>query len=78
MLHVPDMSMNLVSGDLLGKLSIKSVYESGKLILIHNGVFVGKGYFAGGIIKLCILTHSGDLSILLMHLKFRKKKWKIN
>jgi hypothetical protein len=52
-LHVPDMNRNLVSGDLLGKPGIKSVYESGKLILTRNGVFVGKGYSAEGMIKLC-------------------------
>ena len=40
--HVPDMCRNLVSGDLLCKPGIKSVYESGKLILSRNGVFVGK------------------------------------
>lgn len=41
-LHVPDMNMNLVSGDILGKSVIKYVHESGKLILTHYGVFVGK------------------------------------
>ncbi|KAI5418724.1 hypothetical protein KIW84_043089, partial [Lathyrus oleraceus] len=51
--HVPGMNMNLVSGDLLGKLGIKFVYESGKLILTLNGVFVGKGYSVEGMIKLC-------------------------
>jgi hypothetical protein len=52
-LHVPYMNRNLVSGDLLGKSGIKSVYELGKLILTCNGVFVGKGYSAEGMIKLC-------------------------
>ena len=52
-LHVPDMNRNLVSGDLLGKPGIKPVYESGKLILTRNGIFVGKGYSAEGMIKLC-------------------------
>lgn len=52
-LHVPDMNRNLVSGDLLGKSRIKFVYESGKLILTCKGVFVGKGYFAKEMIKLC-------------------------
>lgn len=47
------MNMNLVSGNLLGKLGIKSVYESGKLILTCNSVFVGKRYFAEGMIKFC-------------------------
>ena len=52
-LHVPDINRNLVSGDLLGKPGIKSVYESGKLILTRNGIFVGKRYSAEGMIKLC-------------------------
>lgn len=56
-LHVPEMSRNLVSGDLLGKPGIKSVYESGKLILTRNGVFVGKGYSAEGMIKLCTIDN---------------------
>lgn len=44
--HVLDMNMNIVSGDLLGKLDIKSIYESVKLILTCNNVYVGKGYSA--------------------------------
>ncbi|RVW78144.1 hypothetical protein CK203_049694 [Vitis vinifera] len=42
-LYVPDMNKNLVSGNLLGKPSIKAVFESGKLILSKSGNFVGKG-----------------------------------
>lgn len=52
-LHAPDMNRNLVSGDLLGKSSIKSIYESDKHILTRSGVFVGKGYSIEGMIKLC-------------------------
>ena len=36
-LRVPDMNRNLVSGDLLGK---SGIYESGKLILTLNSVFL--------------------------------------
>lgn len=46
------MNKNFVSEDLLGKPSIKSVYESGKLILTHNNVFMGKVYSAEGMIKI--------------------------
>ena len=56
-LHVLKMSMNLVSGDLLRKLRIKFVYESGKLILTCNGVFVGTGYYSEGMVKLCIIDN---------------------
>lgn len=51
--YVPDMNRNLVSGNLLGEPCIKSVYESGKLILTRTGEFVRKGYSAKGMIKLC-------------------------
>lgn len=53
-LHVPDMNMNLASGDLLGEPRIKSMYESGKLILTRSGSFIGKGYSCDGMVKLCI------------------------
>lgn len=33
-LHVPGMNMNLVSGDILEKPGMKSVYESGKSIIM--------------------------------------------
>jgi hypothetical protein len=56
-LHVPDMNRNLVSGDLLGKSSIKSIYESNKHILTRSGVFVGKGYFTEEMIKLCTIDN---------------------
>lgn len=44
-LHVSDMNMNHVSGIFLKKTNIKSVYESVKLVLTHNGVFGMKGLF---------------------------------
>ena len=56
-LHVPDMNRNLVSGDLLGKPGIKSVDESGKLILSQNGAFIGKGYSSDRMVKLCIVDN---------------------
>ena len=51
--HVSKMNRNLASEDLLGKPGIKSVFESGKLILSHNGMFVSKGYSSAGMVKLC-------------------------
>ena len=47
-LYVPEMSRNLVSGDLLGKPGIKAIFESGKLILTKSNVFLGKGYSCEG------------------------------
>lgn len=51
------MNKNLVTEDLLGKLDIKCVYESGKLILTNNGVFVGKRYHVEGMDKLCTIDN---------------------
>ena len=59
-LYVPDMNRNLVSGNLLGKPGIKSVFESKKLILSRNGVFVGKGYSSDGMVKLCIVDNNNN------------------
>ncbi|CAD5164586.1 unnamed protein product, partial [Musa acuminata subsp. malaccensis] len=61
-LHVPDMSRNLVSGNLLGKPGIKSVFESGKLILSRNGTFVGKGYSAEKMVKLSIIDNDSKVN----------------
>lgn len=33
------------------------MYESGKLILTCNGVFVGKGYFSKGMVKLSTIEN---------------------
>ncbi|KAH7659787.1 RNA-directed DNA polymerase protein [Dioscorea alata] len=54
-LHVLDMNRNLVSGDLLSKPRINSVYESGKFILSRNGIFVGKWISCNGMIKLYVV-----------------------
>lgn len=51
-LHVPKINKNLVSGNRLVKLGIKFMYESVKLILTRNSVFVGKGHSTQGIVKL--------------------------
>ena len=48
-LYVPDMKRNLISGELLSKLGIKVVFESG-ISKYEN--FVGKGYSSDGMIKL--------------------------
>ncbi|KAI5416366.1 hypothetical protein KIW84_041435 [Lathyrus oleraceus] len=61
-LDVPDMNRNLVSEDLLGKPGIKFVYESGKLILTCNGIFVGKGYSAWSLLR--VSPYSRDMTIL--------------
>ena len=42
----------------MGKSGVKSVYESGKLILSRNGVFVGNSYSSDGMVKLCIVDNA--------------------
>ncbi|KAJ0047639.1 hypothetical protein Pint_16052 [Pistacia integerrima] len=56
-LYVPNMNQNLVSGALLGKLGIKTIYESGKLILSRSIAFVGKTYLCDGMVKLCTIDN---------------------
>ena len=56
-LCVVDMNRNLISGVLLGKPGIKSIFKSGKLILSCNGIFVGKGYSTEGMVKLSLVTN---------------------
>lgn len=56
-LHVPEMPRNLISGSLLNKAgSIKLVFDSDKLVLSHNGDFVGKGYCNGGLFALNVIS----------------------
>ena len=59
-LYVPDMNRNLVSGDLLIKPGVKTVYELSKLILSKNGIFIGKLYSCDGMMKLCTIDNNGN------------------
>ncbi|KAF8018167.1 hypothetical protein BT93_H3152 [Corymbia citriodora subsp. variegata] len=43
-LHVPNIRANLVSVALLGKVRVKVSFESDKIVMTKNNVFVGKGY----------------------------------
>ncbi|XP_019265298.1 PREDICTED: uncharacterized protein LOC109242877 [Nicotiana attenuata] len=43
-LHVPTMRANLISVSLLGRARVKVSFESDKIIITKNNVFVGKGY----------------------------------
>ena len=48
-LHVPDVRVNLVSVALLGKAGVKVSFESDKVVMTKNNVFVGKGYCNQGL-----------------------------
>ena len=43
-LHVPDIHWNLVLVSLLGKAGVMIMFDSNKIVLTKNDVFVGKGY----------------------------------
>ena len=51
-LHVPSIGVNLVSAALLGKVRVKISFESDKIIMTKNNVFVGKGYCDQGLFVL--------------------------
>ncbi|XP_071939234.1 uncharacterized protein [Coffea arabica] len=53
-LHVPNIRANLISVALLGKVGVKVSFESGKIIMTKNNVFVGKGYCNQGLFVLNI------------------------
>ena len=42
-LHVPSIKVNLISVALLGKVGVKVSFESDKIVMTKNNVFVGKG-----------------------------------
>ena len=44
MLYVSSHRRNFVSGMLFNKARLKTVVENDKVIISHNGVFIGKGY----------------------------------
>ena len=43
-LHVPNSRANLVFVALLGKVRIELPFESDKIVMTKNNVFVGKGF----------------------------------
>jgi len=53
-LHVPSIRVNLVYVPLLGKVGIKVSFESDKIVMTKNKVFVGKGYCDQGLFVLNI------------------------
>lgn len=53
-LHVPDIRWNLVSVSLLGKIGVRILFDSDKIVLTKNDAFVGKGYCNKGLFMLNI------------------------
>jgi len=61
-LYVPEIRKNLVSGSLLNKFGFKIVFESDKVVLTKNGMFVGKGYALDGMFKLNVMVTKNDMN----------------
>ena len=53
-LHVPNIRANLVSVVLLGKVGVKVSFESDKIIMTKDNIFVGKGFCNQGLFVLII------------------------
>jgi len=53
-LYVPEIRTNLIFVALLSKVGIKVSFESDKIVMTKNNVFVGKGYCDKGLIVLII------------------------
>ena len=54
-LHVPEVTKNLISGPVLSNKGFKLVFESDKFVLTKGGVYVGKGYLSEGLFKVSVL-----------------------
>jgi len=48
------MRKNLISGTLMNKHGFAINFESDQLILRKNGVFIGKSFVKGGLVKMCV------------------------
>ncbi|KAH9746354.1 CCHC-type domain-containing protein [Citrus sinensis] len=55
-LYVPEIRKNLVSGSLLNKHGFRMVFESDRVVLSKNGMYVGKGYVDDRLFKLNVMT----------------------
>ena len=53
-LHVLSIRVNLIFVALLGKVGVKVSFESDKIVMTKNNVFVGKGYCDQGLFVLNI------------------------
>ncbi|GJR77919.1 retrovirus-related pol polyprotein from transposon TNT 1-94 [Tanacetum coccineum] len=55
-LHVPNITKNLIFGPILSNKGFKLVFESDKFVITKGGVYVGKGYLNEGLFKLSVVT----------------------
>nr|GFA55365.1 putative disease resistance protein At3g14460 [Tanacetum cinerariifolium] len=55
-LHVPNITKNLIYGPILSNKGFKLVFESDKFVITKGGAYVGKGYLDEGLFKLSVVT----------------------
>ncbi|KZV14337.1 hypothetical protein F511_43656 [Dorcoceras hygrometricum] len=55
-LYVPDIIKNLVSGSCLNKHGFRIVFESDKVVVSKNGMYVGRGYVSDSLFKLNVMA----------------------
>ena len=65
-LHVPNIRSNLVSVALLGKVEVKVSFESDRIVMTKNNIFVGKGFFNQGLFVLGIFEVIMEMLLLLL------------
>ncbi|GJW52759.1 DNA polymerase zeta catalytic subunit-like protein [Tanacetum coccineum] len=55
-LHVPNITKNLIYGPILSNKGFKLVFESNKFVITKGGMYVRKGYLDEGLFKLSVVT----------------------
>nr|GEU49243.1 DNA-directed RNA polymerase subunit beta' [Tanacetum cinerariifolium] len=55
-LHVPNITKNMISGPILSNKGFKLVFESNKFMITKGGMYDGKGYLDEGLFKLSVET----------------------
>ncbi|RVX23647.1 hypothetical protein CK203_000350 [Vitis vinifera] len=65
-LHVLDIRWNLVSISLLGKVRVRILFDSDKIVLTKNDAFVGKGYCSQSLFMLNVYDIINNKHLLLL------------
>ncbi|GJX21493.1 pol polyprotein [Tanacetum coccineum] len=61
-LHVPNITKNLIYGSILSNKGFKLVFESDKFVITKCGVYVRKGYLDEGLFKLSVVTDDNAIN----------------
>nr|GEX43550.1 Pol polyprotein [Tanacetum cinerariifolium] len=61
-LHVLNITKNLISGPILNNKGFKLVFELDKFVITKGGVYVGKGYLDARLFKLSVLTDGNAIN----------------